>query len=402
MSMMEWVKRGDTSSLIVFVHGLKGGIDTWSYDANTSFPKLLCQEEELQHYDVACFNYFTTFTNTYGASKSLIARLFGSLKSIKKNLPIDEIAELLKSELEINFSKYKRIVIIAHSMGGLVSKSCILKQLTQDEHSAVTGFISLAVPHNGAKIANITSMISSNVQLGDLGVLSNAIDQLNRDWNKTQNKPPAKYVYGAHDLFVQKSSALPIDCQKKDTTAVDEDHTSICKPKDNSQTVYGAIVKFINEFDSLAKDPLKVMDFVDEKQYDDHFFVLKLILADVHEVITGHAKSYFFNAEEARKIFTSENDRALLFDLYKKIENLYRQEYEYHIAHNTTPTQLVQSLHQKIFESQDGYLKSMLLKLEDEHKKGMLHQLANKYDAKIVWSATTTLEDLGKLKGDEL
>lgn len=41
----------------------------------------------------------------------------------------------------------------------------------------------------------------------------------------------------------------------------------------------------------------------------------------------------------------------------------------------------------------------MLSQLEDEHKKGMLHQLADKENVDIVWSSTTTLKDIMALKG---
>lgn len=57
-------------------------------------------------------------------------------------------------------------------MGGLVSKACILSHLDETQDTIVKGFISLAVPHSGAKIANIGSeFLSSNIQLSDLTVL---------------------------------------------------------------------------------------------------------------------------------------------------------------------------------------------------------------------------------------
>ena len=182
MSMIDWVRRENKPNVILFVHGLKGGIETWSHDENTSFPSLLASEPQLaEHYDIACFNYFTTFTTTYGVSKSFFSRVFGSLNKLRKNLPITELAELLRTEFEVNLSDYGRVIIIAHSMGGLISKACILGHLKETLTTSVKGFISLAVPHSGAKIANIGSLISSNVQLKDLSVLSDAVDQLSRD-----------------------------------------------------------------------------------------------------------------------------------------------------------------------------------------------------------------------------
>lgn len=400
MSMIDWVRRENKPNVILFVHGLKGGIETWSHDENTSFPSFLASEPQLaEHYDIACFNYFTTFTTTYGVSKSFFSRVFGSLNKLRKNLPITELAELLRTEFEVNLSEYGRVIIIAHSMGGLISKACILGHLKETQATSVKGFISLAVPHSGAKIANIGSLISSNVQLKDLSVLSDAVDQFSRDWLNATNPPPAKYIYAAHDLVVDKKSALAIESQKKDSIAVDEDHFSICKPKSQNETVYKAVLKYITEFHSMHKEPLLIQQFEDNKQYDDHFFVLKMVIAEVHEAITGHAKGYFFNAEEARKIFTSDHDKKLLEVLYTKVREVYQQEYEYHIANATTADQFVSSVHSKIMSEDNGYLKSLLTDLDSVHKKGMIHQLANKGDTTVVWSSKTKLDTLLDKKG---
>lgn len=177
---------------------------------------------------------------------------------------------------------------------------------------------------------------------------------------------------------------------------MDEDHIGICKPKNIEQTVYVASVNFIENLSQLSGH-LEKNEFVDNQQYDDQFFVLKLILAEVSEILTGSAKEYFFNAEEARKRFSSDHDRELLQKLYEDIKTLYKLEFDYHIANGTTTTQLVQRVHQKIFDAQDGYLKTTISQLRDSHKMGMIHQLANKPDTKVVWSENTTLNALNAL-----
>lgn len=395
MSMISWVVKEKNPSAVIFVHGLKGGLETWSYDEQVSFPKLLASDPLLAgRYDIGCFDYFTTFTNTYGVTKSIYERIFGSRKSLRKNLPITEIAQLLRTEFDVNLCDYEKVFIIAHSMGGLVSKACILGHLEETQSTAVKGFISLAVPHTGAKIANIGSFLSSNVQLADLNVLSDAVYDLSREWVSATAPPPTKYIYGAHDKYVDKKSALAIESLKKDSFAFDEDHNSICKPKSHDETIYKAVVKYIIEFETLYKPPLIVKEFQDNNQYDDHFFVLKMVIADVHDGIAGHAKGYFFNAEEARKVFTSDHDKQLLSVLYGKVKEVYQQEFEYHIANKTTPDQFVQSVHAKIMTEESAYLKTVLAELDGVHKKGMIHQLANKGDASIVWSANTKLDEI--------
>lgn len=85
--MLNWVKKDKNKNLILFVHGLKGGLETWSYDSETSFPSLISMDESFDSkHDIACFSYFTTFTNIYAKTKSWRKRLFTRDKRIKKNI----------------------------------------------------------------------------------------------------------------------------------------------------------------------------------------------------------------------------------------------------------------------------------------------------------------------------
>ncbi|MBB1382463.1 hypothetical protein H5071_10995, partial [Shewanella sp. SR41-2] len=318
MSMLSWVKKDDKTNLIVFIHGLKGGLETWSYDDNTSFPELLkSQTDFISDFDIACFDYFTTFTETYGKAKGIFRKLFTSFNTKEKNLPIEELSELLKTEIDL--TDYENIILIAHSMGGLVAKSCILKQLEEKHVSNIRGLISLAVPHSGALTANIGGLVSSNVQLQDLSVLSPTIDKLTREWIQTPNTPCTKYIYASHDDFVDKKSALAVDALKKDSMAVNADHSSICKPMDVNETTFKAVRKHIGTMKSEFKSEISLQALTESDVYSNEYFVIKMVLADIHSRIQGHAKEYFYNAELARKVFTSESDRKKLEKLYAKI-----------------------------------------------------------------------------------
>ena len=284
-------------------------------------------------------------------------------------------------------------------MGGLVAKACILKHLDESDFTPVTAFISLAVPHSGAKLANIGGLLSRNIQIQDLSLLSDAIDRLTREWVHASNKPETKYLYAANDQYVDKKSALAIDSTKKDSIAVDEDHSSICKPKNSQETVYKAVLKNIKYFEELYTVQSKIHNFVDNKQYDDEYFVFKLVIADVHKRITGHAKEYFYNAELIRKIFTSDIDRKNLDELYKKIKHVYQEEYEKYISEDKTSDQLVTSVHARIMSEDKLYLKALTNSIDSIHKKGMLHQLANNKDATVLWSDDACI---GSIKKDKV
>ncbi len=395
--MLNWVKKDDKPNLIVFIHGLKGGVETWSYDDKTSFPKLLkSQIDFISGFDIACFDYFTTFTETYGKTKSLFRSLFSSFKTKETNLPIEELSELLKTEIAL--TDYDNIILIAHSMGGLVAKSCILNQIEENHVSNIRGLISLAVPHSGALIANIGGLVSSNVQLQDLSVLSPTIDRLNRQWIQTPNTPCTKYIYASHDKYVDKKSALAIDALKKDSMAVNADHSTICKPKDVDESAFRAVIKHIETMKGEFKNQVPLKTLVEPDAYSNQYFVIKMVIADIHHIIQGHAKEYFYNAELARKVFTSESDRKKLEQLYSKIRCLYQEELEAHIADGTITDKFIASVHQRITDEDERMLNQILGGLDSVHKKGMLHQLSNKFDTDIIWEKSTSISQIRESK----
>lgn len=405
MSMIEWISNEKKGNLILFVHGLKGGMDTWDANDKVSFPKLLASDKDINNiFDVACFNYFTKFTQTYAHTSGILARIFARKNKVEKLLPTDEIAELLYTEISINLADYSRIIIIAHSMGGLISKNLILKKIEHEEESNIIGFISLAVPHSGAILANIASLITSNAQLIDLKLLSDATDLLNRRWlSCIKSLHITRYLYGSHDTVVDKKSALPMDSERRNSIAVNESHSSICKPINNQATVFVAVKRFIQQINAQAPKKISVERFTDEQQYDNEYFVLKMIVADIHQDIAMHAKEYYYNAELIRNIFTSDHDREILSHLYSKIREIYQEEYEQHIASNVAPDKFIATVHTRISKEDKTSLDSLLKSLESVHKKGMLHQLANSNDRDIVWSSETNMEKLESLRrgGDE-
>ncbi|MCG2879002.1 hypothetical protein L7I36_20300, partial [Obesumbacterium proteus] len=72
MSMLIWNKRNNSKNIILFIHGLKGGSSTWSCNEGVSFPQLISEDDDFDDcFDIACFEYFTNFTNSYGKAKNL-------------------------------------------------------------------------------------------------------------------------------------------------------------------------------------------------------------------------------------------------------------------------------------------------------------------------------------------
>ena len=132
--MIEFVSSNKKKDLILFIHGFTGDASTWMNPVYGSFPELLLKDPEINvKFDIAHFVYHTKllnlFSNASNASK-LMKKFFSfSHEKLKKNISIDEISNLLRTELRFKLQSYDNIIVIAHSMGGLVAKSCIVKDI---------------------------------------------------------------------------------------------------------------------------------------------------------------------------------------------------------------------------------------------------------------------------------
>lgn len=247
--MLEFIKKENKKDIIVFVHGFIGGRETWmNGDKPRPFMQALLNEKKISDdYDFAIFNYFTKITDVFDRAGSLLSLLFEK-KKMTKNIPVDEIGNLLFSQAAITLRSYGNIIIVAHSMGGLVAKSFILKSLNAGS-TRVKLYISLAVPHNGSDLALLGKAILNNPQVKDLTSLGERIDELNRDWiSHSSVLPETIYYQGAYDVIVPKTSSVAYDARvKTEVVYSDDDHFSILDHKTESNVVIGSIIKEISE-----------------------------------------------------------------------------------------------------------------------------------------------------------
>ncbi|MBL4798384.1 MAG: hypothetical protein JKY50_13285 [Oleispira sp.] len=380
--------------IIIFVHGFTGGKETWEHPEGGYFWDMLATEASItDSFDIGYYEYYTTFSEIFTKAKiafSSLKSLFKkSVKSTKKNLEINDISSLLQSEIKYRLSGYDEVIVIAHSMGGLITKGCILKDIEEGEISKIKLFISLAVPHRGVNLAAYGKLLSGNKQIAGLDALSNVITSQNDQWVKSNPKPTVKYFYGANDSVVSKSSAVAVEVEKNEITPFDEDHPSICKPSSKNALIYIAVKSNLEDYAQGILDEsnsFEIQRLSSEDQFNDENFVLKLFVADVCNANISNSKEFFLNAEFIRKVFSSDYDQEKLTDLYEKIRSLYQDSYARLDSNEfTSADQLINDIHDKIVREDSAYLKTLLPKIHATHKKGMLHQLANDADGDIHW-----------------
>jgi len=402
--MIEYVVKNNNKDLILFIHGFTGDDSTWKSENFNSFSELLSDETDINNtFDIAHFSYYTKLLNLFSKASNISnfikKHLSLSHGKLKKNISVDEISNLLRTEISVKLQNYDNIIIIAHSMGGLVAKSCIVKDFQDRVPSKIKLFISLAVPHMGAELATFGKLFSKNLQIGDLAPLNEFVHKTNDAWLKSSLRPEIKYFYGVHDDVVAKTSAAPTDKETVTPIALDENHNSISKPEGKESTTFiavkDAIVKYQLNDPGMTDLELQTLD--NDNEYDDELFVLKLLMADIQNVTIRDAKEVFLNAEYMRKIFSSESDQKRLSDLYEKIRKIYKDGYTKYIHDGIANSgQLLAEVHDRILGEDRKFLHTLIPFINAIHKQGMLHQLANDSEGNIWWSKDTGLDEVEK------
>jgi pimeloyl-ACP methyl ester carboxylesterase len=261
---------------VLFVHGFRGNAEeTWkSEKSDESFPSLLATDPLTSDYDIFVFQYVT---NDFQAPA------------------IDHIAAQVKFAVK-QYLKYERIVLVAHSMGGLVCMSFILNLLKEGHGQSINGLLLYGVPMTGvewAKYAQIVlqlgafkmpflsllnGVLRSNRQVQALTAGSEFVDKLNGEWvlyvvnGGHPSKPteqrawfPVRVVTGNADWVVKESSARG-NYSEIDWINVDEDHRALVKPTSRSALTYQIARDFLKDCrDWMNPEPLLKL----RRQLDD-------------------------------------------------------------------------------------------------------------------------------------
>ncbi|KAI0857314.1 hypothetical protein F4860DRAFT_518034 [Xylaria cubensis] len=188
VGIKEWVKCDTADVDICFVHGLTGNRDsTWTAKGQTEpWPKTLLASE---------LSSSTARIFTYGYDAYTI-RTGATAKTRMTDHAIDFLQKVTANRAQ-NSALDRPLIIIAHSLGGLVSKQAILKSQNSAEphlrnlYNMTEGIIFLGTPHTGswmARWAKITVDVfgilkSTNPSLLDaLQTRNELLHSLNQDF----------------------------------------------------------------------------------------------------------------------------------------------------------------------------------------------------------------------------
>jgi predicted esterase len=262
-----------SENLVVLIHGLGASDSTWIQDG-VSWIELLLTDDKFKDQDVAEITYDTShLANGLLALMGIKKLKLGWFKSFTVGrgpfTNIEILARELKREIDSKkIKQYKNVLLVGHSMGGLVAIRYILEEIENNQTHNVKGMISLATPFNGSSYAlysQIIKSINKHAQIPSLEPNSSFLDETIRLWQKHLDKINIdfKFFFGTEDTIVPENSAIPHIVSSKWTGGIPlpGDHSSILKVEHHSSTSYNHVSEAVKEiFDKEIVLKKKIID----------------------------------------------------------------------------------------------------------------------------------------------
>ena len=202
--------------LILFIHGFLGGDDTWG-----NFENLLSKHEKevFTSYDVEFFDYPT---------------------SALRSPTIQVLADGLRTEIEEVYIDYNEIVLVCHSMGGLVAKQYLINEIKihKPESLKVKKVIYYATPHLGTQLANYVKIVPyEHKQIKQMARDSDLMVSINTDDAvlKVDDYVCARYIIAENDKVVERTSAQAFYANSDSRTLLGFGHIDCCKPTNDME-----------------------------------------------------------------------------------------------------------------------------------------------------------------------
>lgn len=228
-----FIKQTDSPTIGVLVHGLRG-------DVRKSWERLITLFSEDKEFtaDLACWGYPT--------------KVLGRVPSVW------QAAEQLQTELRVRLEHYGKIVLIGHSLGGLVIRAFVISALRAgrvEDCERIAHIVALATPNDGNEMASIFKFLGR--QVADLDIKGETVTELRNEWINRVYAPkiltgeerykyeiPLTTVVGLEDSLVTPQSVKSF-FQNPPPETVPGDHTSMKDPASTDETIYQLLKKII-------------------------------------------------------------------------------------------------------------------------------------------------------------
>ncbi len=225
------------NDVILFVHGLSGSADgTWS-----KMVELFLRDGIFSKYEIDTYEYPT----------AKIRLPFG-----KKMPGIPELAEGLASHIDTLHSNKSKVILIGHSMGGLILRHYIVNEFKKSKENKILAAAMIATPHTGADLARYGKALSwRHTHLKQLAKGESILHSILMDWGVLDIEKHIKtlYVTGGIDAVVARDSSMPYYGGVNFQNLINHGHIDIIKP-DNAQDIrFKVLKKFIEALEQPKK-----------------------------------------------------------------------------------------------------------------------------------------------------
>lgn len=230
--------------LLIFVHGFNGApTKTWA-----EFPVQIRQQAEFENWDAIFFGYDGLNT----AADSSAATLRTLLNATEDPKSLYESSDASPYAARAHPTSYQRIVLIAHSLGAIVSRRAMLdgyRERTPAKWAKKVELFNFAPAHRGAKlmalvlhsfgpaapVLGMAQLFSRLIVLRDLDEAGQTVARLERETVAAVaagrlNLRALGSVWAEDDRIVTNGSFADDPAPDASFVISDKDHSSVCKP----------------------------------------------------------------------------------------------------------------------------------------------------------------------------
>lgn len=229
----------NSNSAILFIHGFSGDAENTFSEA----PNLLMANTELDGWDMFPLGYSGNVVPEMGKN------IWACASDIKRN------SDFLLTSIKNKFSKYKRIAIIAHDLGGIVAQQALL-DLEKEDLDRISHLLFFGTPSNGLPEIELKNFFTYGNDEKELKEGSPYMKKLRSRWDEAfKDGYPFtfKSIAGSKDEYVPLSSSLE-PFAKQYQELIEGNHFSIVHIENEEDDGYQAILNtltnksFLNKF----------------------------------------------------------------------------------------------------------------------------------------------------------
>jgi pimeloyl-ACP methyl ester carboxylesterase len=221
---------------ILFVHGLGGDRTTWG-----NFKNLIDEDERLEY-----ASYFYEYP-TGIIRLPLIQQEYGTMH---------ELSDGLSTYIDVVLKSYDEIVLVGHSLGGLIIRHYLLNQKNNrafnpnliHQTTKIKKVIFYAVPQDGSNLAKVNSLISwKHPHLKQLCKNSRFLMKLNQEWEEAQMNHEYLFeiVMAGEDGIVDEASVTANFRHIEPKIASYKGHITVVKPRDRNDFSFRILRDFL-------------------------------------------------------------------------------------------------------------------------------------------------------------